>query len=64
MPRTAGPGGDTADDDRGEPARRAASVNPPLTSDVGGSTPIGGVVEPLPIAEGGFIDESRSDSAG
>ena len=64
VPRTAGPGGDAADDDRGEAARRAASVNPPLTGDVGGSTPIGGVVEPLPIAVGGSINECRRDSAG
>ena len=55
VPRTVGPGGDAADDDRGEAARRAASANPPLTGDVGGPTPIGGVVEPLPIAVGGSI---------
>ena len=40
-PRTAGQGGDTADDHRGEAARRAASANPPTTADFGGSTPLG-----------------------
>ena len=63
VPRTTGPGGDAAGDDRGEAARRAASANPPLTGDVGGSTPIGDVVEPLPIAVGGSISECRSDLA-
>ena len=60
VPRTAGPGGDAADDDRGKAARRAASVNPPLTGDVGGSTPIGGVVEPLPSPR---VDSSTSVAA-
>ena len=70
MPRTAGPGGNAADDDRGEAARRAASVNPPSTDDVNSSNPLGGVVpaasgeEPRSIAGAGFIDECRSDSAG
>ena len=69
-PCTTGPGGNAADDDRGEAARQAASVNPPSTGDASGSTPLGGVVpaasgeELLSIAGGGFIDECRKDSAG